>query len=91
MKTKEEYFAKGSIEGVLMPSQSSDNNFFYIRDLLTNKIASGRLNTDYLIAGLWGKRVIVSGLVTYNCKGEKLSIQANAIELLPPENELPSP
>jgi len=88
-KVSEEYFAIGSIEGVLMPSQSSDSNVFYIRDLLTNKIVSGRLNTDDLIAE-WGKRVIVSGLVSYSCKGEKLGIQVDTIELLLPEYELPN-
>lgn len=84
------YRSFGTVEGLLNVNSRRASGVV-ITDLLTGK------DVDYIFGcdippelNAFGKRVIVTGLVTTNEAGEKIRIKAQQVELFPSEDKLPT-
>ena len=83
----------GSVTGRLEMISVHRGNRFSVYDALTRRAVGCGFKEDMLelVKDALGRRVLASGIVQYNFKGEAIRVQLESLEMLPREDELPSP
>lgn len=93
-KTKVKYRSSGAVEGRLeMVSLHPGRRRFHICHDLTGKAVPCSLPPELepAVKASLGRRVIVSGVVSYGEKGHPLSVRSERLRILREDGELPSP
>ncbi|MFC2009081.1 hypothetical protein ACFLUT_03405 [Chloroflexota bacterium] len=86
------YAAQGSVEGTLETVSIHRAPRFNVYHSITLRAVRCTLPEDLVAeaGGALGRRVVVSGLVHYNAVDEPVTVDVEAMRLLPPEDHLPS-